>query len=50
MSDDMKEPNLVDEVKVELDSLENSDLKEKVERYEALHSKLNNALTVIEGM
>lgn len=42
--------DLVAEIKSELDSLETVDAKEKVERYEALHNKLNEALTGIDGM
>jgi hypothetical protein len=44
------EVNLVEEVKVELSDIDNSDLTEHAARFEALHGKLQEALNTIDGL
>ena len=44
------EVNLVEEVKVELSDIDNSDLTEHADRFEALHGKLQEALNTIDGL
>ena len=44
------ELNLVEEVKVELNDIDNSDLTEHAARFEALHGKLQEALNTIDGL
>jgi hypothetical protein len=44
------ETNLVEEVKVELNDIDNSDLTEHSARFEALHGKLQEALNTIDGL
>jgi len=44
------EVNLVEEVKVELRDIDNSDLTEHAARFEALHGKLQEALNTIDGL
>lgn len=44
------ENNLVEEVKIELNDIDNSDLTEHSARFEALHGKLQEALTTIDGL
>jgi len=44
------EVNLVEEVKVERDDIDNSDLTEHAARFEALHGKLQEALNTIDGL
>lgn len=41
---------LVDEVKVELNDIDSSDLSEHSARFEALHGKLQEALSTIDGL
>ena len=42
--------NLVEEVKIELNDIDNSDLTEHSARFEALHGKLQEALNTIDGL
>ena len=42
--------NLVEEVKIELNDIDNSDLTEHSARFEALHGKLQEALSTIDGL
>jgi hypothetical protein len=44
------ELTLVDEVKVELNDIDSSDLSEHSARFEALHGKLQEALSAIDGL
>jgi len=44
------EVNLVEEVKVELGDIDNSDLTEHAARFEALHGRLQEALNTIDGL
>lgn len=44
------ENNLVEEVKIELSDIDNSDLSEHSARFEALHGKLQEALNTIDGL
>jgi len=44
------EVNLVEEVKVELSDIDNSDLTKHAARFEALHGKLQEALNTIDGL
>jgi hypothetical protein len=44
------ENNLVEEVKIELTDIDNSDLTEHSARFEALHGKLQEALNTIDGL
>jgi len=44
------ENNLVEEVKIELNDIDNSDLSEHSARFEALHGKLQEALNTIDGL
>jgi hypothetical protein len=41
---------LVDQVKVELEAIDNSDLSEHAARFESLHEKLTGALNSIDGL
>lgn len=41
---------LVDDVKVELNDIDSSDLSEHSARFEALHGKLQEALSTIDGL
>jgi hypothetical protein len=55
MSDDIQndanvESNLVEEVKIELNEIDNSDLTEHAALFEALHGKLQEALKTIDGL
>lgn len=47
---DAGELTLVDEVKVELNDIDSSDLTEHPARFEALHGKLQEALSTIDGL
>lgn len=47
---DAGELTLVDQVKVELSEIDASDLSEHPARFEALHGKLQEALTAIDGL
>jgi hypothetical protein len=44
------ENNLVEEVKIELNDIDNTDLTEHSARFEALHGKLQEALNTIDGL
>ena len=44
------ELTLVDEVKVELNDIDSSGLSEHSARFEALHGKLQEALSTIDGL
>jgi len=44
------EITLVEEVKIELNDIDNSDLTEHAARFEALHRKLQEALNTIDGL
>ncbi len=45
-----RELTLVEEVKVELNDIDSSDLTEHPARFEALHGKLQEALSTIDGL
>ena len=47
---DHQEVNIVDEVKLELSEIDSPEVAEHGQRYEALHHKLNQALTSIDGL
>jgi len=47
---DQHEVNIVDEVKSELSEIDSLEVTEHGQRYEALHQKLNQALTSIDGL
>lgn len=47
---DQHEVSLVDEVKMELSEIDSLEVTEHDQRYEALHQKLNQALTSIDGL
>ncbi len=47
---DQHEVNIVDEVKHELSEIDSLEVEEHGQRYEALHQKLNQALTSIDGL
>ena len=42
--------SLVEEVKIELTDIDNSDLTEHAARFDALHGKLQEALNSIDGL
>jgi len=42
--------NLAEEVKIELNDIDTSDLAEHSARFEALHGKLQEALNTIDGL
>jgi hypothetical protein len=44
------EVTLVDDVKSELNEIDSSDLSEHSARFEALHGKLQEALSTIDGL
>jgi len=44
------EVTLVDDVKAELNAIDASDLSEHSARFEALHGKLQEALSTIDGL
>ena len=44
------ENNLVEEVKIELNDIDTSDLTEHSARFEALHGKLQEVLNTIDGL
>jgi hypothetical protein len=44
------EVNLVEEVKIELNDIDQADLTEHAARFEALHGKLQEALNNIDGL
>jgi len=44
------ENNLIEEVKIELNDIDHSDLTEHSARFEALHGKLQEALNTIDGL
>jgi hypothetical protein len=47
---DSSELTLLDEVKSELNEIDSSDLSEHSARFEALHGKLQEALSTIDGL
>lgn len=47
---DSGESTLVEEVKAELANIDSSDLSEHSGRFEALHGKLQEALSTIDGL
>ena len=47
---DQHEVNIVDEVKSELSEIDSLEVSKHGQRYEALHQKLNQALTSIDGL
>jgi hypothetical protein len=47
---DSGESTLVEEVKAELAEIDSSDLSEHSARFEALHGKLQEALSTIDGL
>jgi hypothetical protein len=49
-SEPSSEVNLVEEVKIELNDIDNADLTEHAARFEALHGKLQEALNTIDGL
>jgi len=42
--------SLVEDVKIELNDIDNSDLTEHAARFDALHGKLQEALNSIDGL
>jgi hypothetical protein len=50
VQEESSEVNLVEEVKIELRDIDNSDLTEHAARFEALHGKLQEALNTIDGL
>jgi hypothetical protein len=44
------ESSIVDQVKIELDDIDAREVSEHSERYEALHQKLQEALSGIDGL
>ena len=58
MSEDFNPPEnatdnsgaLVEQVKIELNDIDNSDLTEHAARFDALHGKLQEALNSIDGL
>ena len=44
------ENNLVEDVKIELNDIDTSDLTEHSARFEALHGKLQEALNTVDGL
>ena len=44
------EINIVEEVKIELNDIDNADLTEHSARFEALHGKLQETLNSIDGL
>jgi hypothetical protein len=44
------EVTLVDDIKAELSEIDSSDLSEHSARFEALHGKLQEALSTIDGL
>ncbi|MEY2768440.1 MAG: hypothetical protein RL359_76 [Actinomycetota bacterium] len=49
-SQSARDSSLVEEVKVELNDIDNSDLTEHAARFDALHGKLQEALNSIDGL
>jgi hypothetical protein len=47
---DHQEVNIVDEVNLELSEIDSLEVTEHGQHYEALHQKLNQALTSIDGL
>ncbi|MEJ6607122.1 MAG: hypothetical protein QNL07_03445 [Candidatus Planktophila sp.] len=50
LSSESGDNNLVEEVKIALNDIDNSDLTEHAARFEALHGKLQEALNTIDGL
>jgi hypothetical protein len=49
-SQSASDSSLVEEVKIELNDIDNSDLTEHAARFDALHGKLQEALNSIDGL
>lgn len=47
---DQQEIDIVDEVRLELSEIDSLEVAEHGQRYEALHQKLQQALTSIDGL
>ena len=47
---DQHEVNIFDEVKTELSEIDSLDVADHSQRYEALHQKLSQALSSIDGL
>lgn len=50
MSEGTSTPNLLDEIKVELDQIDVLPTAEHAQRLEGVHRKLESALSTIEGL
>ena len=50
IADEVHEATLVDEVKVELNDIDSSELGEHAIRFQRLHGKLHEALSSIDGL
>lgn len=50
MSEGTPTPNLLDEIKVELDQIDALPTSEHAQRLEGVHRKLESALSTIEGL
>ena len=50
MSEVSPTPNLLEEIKVELDLIDESPTSEHAQRFEGLHRKLDSELSTIEGL
>ena len=49
-TESLAEPAIVEEVKSELDDIDATDVSEHAQRYEALHQKLQETLSGIDGL
>jgi hypothetical protein len=49
-ADFLAEPAIVEEVKSELNEIDATDVSEHAQRYEALHQKLQETLSGIDGL
>lgn len=50
MSDGTNTPNLLDEIKVELEQIDSLPTSEHAQKLEGVHRKLESALSTIEGL
>ena len=50
MSEFSSTPNLLEEIKVELDQIDELPTTEHAQRFEGVHRKLDSALSTIEGL
>lgn len=50
MSEGTTSPNLLEEIKVELEQIDTLPTAEHAQRFEELHRKLERALSTIEGL